>query len=201
MPGDKVSNRGYLVKTLLLLLGVVIALCMSELITRQIFREPGRTQYVPDPIVGFRHAPNQRVWQTNEAREFGVWFTTNSQGNPDLERLIDKPEGVYRIAVIGDSMAEAAQVRQEERFTSLLERELTEWCQTNCGTIQQIEVLNFGTASYGTSQEWLNYQSHVRHYAPDLVLLVFLPGNDLMNNSFQLEVRRAGRPEIMPFFI
>ena len=198
--GQKTRWRGYLLKILLALLSVVVALGLSELIVRLIFSPPTRMQFVPDPIVGFRHAPNQRVWMTNEAQEFGVWFTTNSQGDPDIERSVDKPEGVYRIAVIGDSIAEATQVRQEERFTSLLEWQLTEWSQRRLSSIQQVEVLNFGTSSYGTAQEWLYYQSHVRNYDPDMVLLVFLPGNDIRNNSFQLEIARAGRSEIMPFF-
>jgi lysophospholipase L1-like esterase len=196
----KARLRGRLGKLLLVLLGIGAALFVSELVVRLIFPLRMHIQFVPDRSVGFRHAPNQRVWWTNLEREYGVWFTTNSQGDPDVERTIDKPERVYRIAVVGDSMVEAAQVSQEERFTSLLERWLEEWIQEQSSSIQHVQVLNFGTMRYGTAQEWLYYQVHVRRYDPDLVMLVFLPTNDVKNNSFQLEVVRSGRPEIAPFF-
>jgi len=195
----KVRARGCLVKAVLIIFGVALALIVSELAARLIFPTT-QMLFVPDPVVGFRHAPNQRVWWTNECREFGVWFTTNAHGEPDIERSIDKPEGVYRVAIIGDSIVEAAQVRREDRFTSILERWLNEWIQMYPSSIQQVEVLVFGTTSYGTAQEWLYYKSYVRRYSPDVVLLVFLPANDIRNNSFQLEVVQAGRPEIMPFF-
>ncbi len=196
----QVYRHDKLVKLVAVSLAVVVALGLAEVLSRWLFPVPGRMKFVPDPMVGFRHAPNQKVWITNAAHEFGAWFTTNSVGDPDPERLHHKPKDVYRIAVLGDSMVEAAQVQWQDRFTSRLERQLSERMRTTPGNRQRVEVLNFGTASYGTAQEWLYYRSHVRHYSPDLVLLVLLPGNDIRNNSFELEVLESERPEIMPFF-
>lgn len=203
---DKAPRRrlelltGRLHHALLAASSVVITLLLLEVTLRLFFPAPRQPQFMPDPILGVRHTPHQRVWVTNEAWEFGVWFTTNAHGAPDVERSIEKPEGTYRIAVLGDSMVEGSQVRQEERFVSLLERQLTEWVQTHVGWLRRVEVLNFGASSYGTTQEWLYYQSYVHHYAPDFVLVAVFPGNDIMNNSFALEIERAGRPEIRPFF-
>ncbi len=187
-------------RLLLMGLGLLAALVLTEGLARYLVPAPGRARFEPDPEVGFRHAPGQRIWLTNEAHEFGVWFTTNMHGDPDVERSLQKPAGSYRIAVLGDSMVEASQVEQAERFTAVLEQQLTAWAQAALGSTQQVEVMNFGTASYGTAQEWLYYEGHARRFAPDLVLLVIFPGNDVQNNSYALEVERAGRPEIMPFF-
>ena len=104
--------REYALKISLVILSTIIALIFAELAARLIFPPTPPIQLIPDPIVGFRHKPNQRVWHTNGVNEFGVWFTTNSHGDPDIEFEIEKPDQVYRIAIIGDSMAEAAQVTQ-----------------------------------------------------------------------------------------
>ena len=50
-----------------------------------------------------------------------------------------------------------------------------------------VEVINFGVSGFGTIQEWQMLEHYVGDYAPDLVLLAFLPGNDVRNNSRQLE--------------
>ncbi len=78
---------------------------------------------------------------------------------------------------------------------------MTAWIE-NGGAINfdRVEVLNFGTAGYGTCQELLIYESDVVRYAPDLVLVTFLPANDVRNNSFDLEILLSGRRNILPFF-
>jgi lysophospholipase L1-like esterase len=184
---------------LLVISSIVVACVILEVLLRLFFPVPGQPQFMPDPILGIRHTPHQRVWVANATRDFGTWFTTNSHGAPDVERSIEKPQRTYRIAVLGDSMVEGSQVSWEERFSSMLERQLTEWVQSHIGQQERVEVLNFGASSYGTTQEWLYYQSHVRHYAPDMVLVAVF-ANDIMNNSFELEIEHADRPEIRPFF-
>lgn len=176
------------------LLGVFFALLLMEAAVRLFLPQSGRPQYLPDPVVGYRHRPDQELWVSDESLEFRAWFSTNAHGDPDRERSLEKGEGVYRIAVVGDSMVESAQVARSERFTELLEGALSE------ETGLQVEVLNFGTSGYSTAQEWLYYREHVRSFRPDLVLLVFLPGNDIKNNSYHLEVERSCRPETSPFF-
>lgn len=183
--------------------GIVLALALMELAARLIFPQPGSIAFIPDEVTGFRHQPSQRVWLSDEAGEFEGWFRTNSHGDPDPERSLGKPQGGYRVAVLGDSMVEAAQVPPEQRFTRLLEQALASAGGTDDRLeqpVQTVEVLNFGVSGFGTAQEWLYYREHVRNFDPDLVLLFFLPGNDIKNNSFELEVRRSCRPEVSPFY-
>ena len=67
----QVYRHDKLVKLVAVSLAVVVALGLAEVLSRWLFPVPGRMKFVPDPMVGFRHAPNQKVWITNAAHEFG----------------------------------------------------------------------------------------------------------------------------------
>lgn len=197
MPKQK---KTWLARLLVVPFGLVIGLIAAEALCRVFVPATSDISFIPDPIVGFRHEPNQRSWHTTRSREFSTWFTTNSFGDPDIERTKEKPGEVCRVAVLGDSMVEAAQVWRRHRFTTLLEQELSGLRSCFGRTVSGVEVLNFGVRAWGTAQELLYYQTHVREFAPDLVLVAFFPVNDVRNNSFELEVIEAQRPELSPFF-
>lgn len=72
----------------------------------------------------------------------------------------------------------------ENAFWSVMERKLGK-CEALQG--RKIEVINFGVSGYGTGQEWLTLQRRAWLYDPDIVLLAFLTGNDIRNNTFALD--------------
>lgn len=185
------APRELLGKLSLALFGVLVALVLMEGLARTLSPPPGQIQFLPDAAVGYRHAPNQDLWVRDVFGEYAACFRTNAFGDPDRVRELEKPAGSYRIAVIGDLMVQGSEVVSEERFTDRLEEQLTTWAQTQPVPYRQVEVLNFGVAGYSTAQEWLHYRFHVHRFAPDLVVLVFLPGNDVKNNHYTLEVERS----------
>lgn len=146
--------------------------------------------YQPDPCCGSRLNANAGFWHLSEGR---AYITTNSAGFRDREHAIEKPPGTLRIAVLGDSFAEALQVEARDAFWAVLERELSA-CNTLDG--RTVEVFNFGVSGFGTTQELQLLRHHVWRYDPDIVLLAFLPGNDVRNNSRELETDRQ-----KPFYI
>ena len=77
--------------------------------------------YQPDPVRGWELRPEARGWWRNEGN---AWVPINSDGMRDEEHPAAKPPGEVRIAVLGDSCAEALQVPAEKTFWSLLEKEL-----------------------------------------------------------------------------
>ena len=79
---------------------------------------------------------------------------------------------IYVSPVLGDSIVEALQVPIEQRFTTVLQKDL----EKNTG--KHIEVMNFGTGGFSTGQEYLQYIQNVRQYKPDLVLLVMHHGDE-----------------------
>jgi hypothetical protein len=102
----------------------------------------------------------------------------------DREHAYQKPKDTIRIAFIGDSFTEAEQVPIEDDFVSVTEQRLAR-CPRLHG--MKVETMNFGCDSYGTAQELATLRHAVWKYSPDIVVLTFFPGNDLRNNSINLE--------------
>lgn len=125
-----------------------------------------------------------------QSREGEARLRINVSGLRDVEHPVAKPEGVLRIALLGDSFAEAAQVEIEETFFRRLGPAL-EACGAAGG--RRVEVLNFGVSGWGTAQELVALRTKVRDYAPDVVILLVVPTNDLRNNVRALE-GDPGRP-------
>jgi hypothetical protein len=111
-----------------------------------------------------------------------VWFAEfrgkgNSLGFRDREHEREKPEGVYRILAIGDSISMGLMVEvSEDVYTSVLERTLRE-------KNPNVEVLNFGVSGYNTQQEVAMLVEKGLDYAPDLVLLQYCLNDRQMVND------------------
>ncbi len=134
-------------------------------------------------------APGAAGWIGTEG---GSYVRINSKGLQDREHVESKADGVYRIAVLGDSYAEATQVEVHDTFWSRLESNLDR-CPAFAGN--RVEVINFGVSGYGTAQELITLRRHVWQYSPDLVLLAFFQGNDVKDNS-----RTLSEKTYRPFF-
>ncbi len=144
-----------------------------------------------DGVTGFSLRPGASGWQTDEGR---AWVAINADGQRDIAHAVIKPSGTYRIAVLGDSYAEARQVPLEASFPKKLEQALAS-CDVLAGRTP--EVINFGVSGFGTTQELLQLRDRVWKYQPDLVLLAFTTGNDVVNNSYALE-KNADKPYFLP---
>ncbi len=121
----------------------------------------------------------------------------NEAGLRGEEAPLAKPPGEFRVALIGDSFVAALQVEEDRSFTRLLEKEIPA-CAPGLGVPR---TLNFGVPGYGTVQEYLTIKKALE-YKPDLIVFVFYPGNDLINNSPELspqEIRPFFRPETGDF--
>jgi hypothetical protein len=146
--------------------------------------------YQPDPVLGWTLRPGVTGWFRKEG---GALVSVNPAGRRDEHVPMGKPDGVYRIAVLGDSYSEAFQVEREQAYWALLPR-LLQQCGFQPG--KRFQVLNFGVSGYGTGQQYLTLVSRAFLYQPDLVLLQFTNGNDVQNNSAALETEK-----VRPFFV
>jgi len=140
---------------------------------------------------GFHTSDRDLGWKlkpgvSGEWKGEGASFVrVNSDGLRDREHTKAKPPNTLRIAVLGDSFTEAIHVPVEQTFWSKLERKLG-----NCEAVKgrkNVEVINFGVQGYGTAQELIMLRKKVWDYNPDIVILAFFIGNDVINNSPQLE--------------
>ncbi|MEG4493019.1 SGNH/GDSL hydrolase family protein [Microcoleus sp. D3_18_C4] len=156
------------------------------------FVESAPTRFhTSDPNLGWKLKPGA----SGEWNEEGASFVqVNSESLRDhREHTKAKPPNTLRVAVLGDSFTEAIHVPVEQTFWSKLERKLG-----NCEAVKgrkNVEVMNFGVQGYGTAQELIMLRKKVWDYSPDIVILAFFIGNDIINNSPQLEYDRY-----RPFF-
>ena len=143
-----------------------------------------------DAARGVALKPGKQGWDDGEG---GAYVKINSLGYRDVEHTREKPPGVFRIAVLGDSFTEARQVSIGDTFCKQLEKRLSG--RPEFGNLK-VEVLNFGIGGYGTDQELLTLRLHVLDFSPDLVMLAFCPGNDVAGNSRQLnsQVKNSFKP-------
>jgi len=136
--------------------------------------------FEPDPYTGFRHKPGSAGYYPT-----GIEANANSRGLRDDEVAVPKPDGVFRILVIGDSFTVGANIEQAEAYPQVLERLL----QSSSG--QQLEVINAGTGGWSPYQ----YASFLEHYGadyePDLVLAGLFVGNDIYVNRFAPDQTRT----------
>jgi len=132
---------------------------------------------IVDPVRGWALRPGAWAHKSNEGE---ADVAINADGMRDRDHPRQKPQGTFRIAVLGDSFTLASHVAVEKTYWSVLERLLRD-CRALAGRTP--EVINFGVTGYGTAQELLTLRHHAWEYGPDLVLLAFLTGNDVANNS------------------
>lgn len=146
-----------------------------------------------DELRGVALKPNKSGLYRHEGEGY---LRINSLGYRDVEHAIEKSPKTFRIAVLGDSYAEARQVALEDTFWSYLQQHLN-----TCPALtdKHVEVLNFGIGGYGTTQELLTLQHHIWQFSPDMVLLTVTTGNDLTENSKELSSNGEWRSDFRPF--
>ncbi len=167
-----------------LLLSSATALCVGEVALR-IAGVSHPNFYQPDPARGWGLIPGASGrWRSEGDAQVEI----NRDGFRGPQRASGRVPGTLRVAVLGDSCAEAVQVPYEQTFVALLERDLAA-CPALAG--RRVEALDFGVAGYGTAQELLTLRTQAAAFAPDLVLLAFYSGNDVRNNSRLLDADPA----------
>ncbi|MCA9739883.1 MAG: SGNH/GDSL hydrolase family protein [Gemmatimonadota bacterium] len=166
----------------LALLGVasLFALTLSEGAVRIIRHRPtvpgaNVIRVEPDTLLGWikkanfegvRYAP----------REYTIHESFNSRRIRGPEYPLAKPDGEYRILVLGDSFAQGYTVEFEDLFSEVMKKAL------NASGGRPVQVINAGTAGWSTDQELLWFRRDGVAYDPDLVILLFY-GNDINSNG------------------
>jgi len=175
-------------KLLTLFLGVIVPILIVEVFLRIVgYSYPILT--TTDRALGVVLRPGAEGWYRKEGE---AYIRINPDGLRDREHQKTKPPNTLRIAVLGDSYAEALQVPIENTFWAVMEQRL-KGCDAVKG--RSVEVINFGVSGYGTAQELISLRRKVWAYQPDIVLLAVTTGNDISDNS------RALKGEHIPYFV
>ena len=181
---------------------VLTALLLPLLILEAAFRLAG--PFIPGnydtgayltrhPRYGHYHPANYSGWIKRD--EYVVHIQTNAERQRGPTIPFERSPGTYRILVLGDSFVEAAQVAEHERFVD----RLREGLNAGGGPVRY-EVIDGGCGGWGAVQQLLYLQHKGPRYQPDLVLLAFFVGNDVHNNSLELELDGNTNAALKPYF-
>jgi lysophospholipase L1-like esterase len=159
-------------KLALSLIAVLVSLLAAEGLLRVTGAAPkvyairkGRFQLAKNPKLGYEPAPAD--YQGKDLSFYDYLGASNREGFRDVDHALAKPPGVYRIVVLGDSIAAGLHVdRNEDLFSPVLQKLLTE-------RGKKAEVINLAVSGYNTQQEVELLKEKGLRYQPDLVLLAY----------------------------
>ena len=200
---DKNFFRSLFAKLALSGATVVFCLLLLELTLRVTGLEPDFF-FRLDPQVGASYIPNKKGWYKFSGGDQSI--VINQYGYRDRNWDTNKPDGTQRIAFLGDSYLAGMEVAREDRVTEKLAALL----QSPDNSVGDTEILNFGVTGFGTAQELETLRHRVKPFAPDKVVLFFYSGNDLHNNSLELDpepnrlhyqLDKDGQLERLPFHV
>ncbi len=149
---------------LLLLVSLSVSFAIGEAILRLVgYRGAPQSNIsniyeVQDPILDWRYIPN------SEVQLGGLVFKYNRAGFRDVDHEVNKPKGITRIMVVGDSVSEGNGVRSEAVFSRALQARLG----------PGYEVINIAAGGLNTPQEVHLFESEGLQYKPDLVIINFV---------------------------
>lgn len=162
-----------------LLFGIVLALALDQAIR----------WFLPPPTTEDRHWYVQTVryhpllgWSGRPdfvGTKDGIPIRTNSRGYRDREPADAENDRTRGVLFLGDSFTWGDEVRQEDRYTSLLEAS----CGAACDRLPPIRAINKGIIGYGTAQSLLDYLLTPDKRPFDVVILALYAGNDLTDNG------------------
>ncbi len=99
---------------------------------------------------------------------YGKLIVRNTFGFRDRDFVVPKPEGTYRIVMIGDSFAWGVGLDVEQALPKVLEKGLSA-----AKTRGEIEVVNAAEPGHNTVEEFLLLEEKGLGYEPDMVILIY----------------------------
>lgn len=121
-----------------------------------------------DSRLGWGLIPNANGFDSEF--EWRVRYKVNEDGL--RERTIEAKKGkdAFRILVLGDSFVEGYGIRQDRRFSDLMEKILL-------AQGKRVEVINAGVRGYNLGQYYVFFKTLYEKYAPDLVIIAAVSGD------------------------
>lgn len=179
-------SRPLLVACLFVVLGTLLGLVVGEVAIRTLtpdrsaFELRGLHRFRPDLpwLYELRPGAQGRLSETGSAS-----YRISADGLRDAIHVRPKPPGVFRVVVLGDSIAFGYGVEQEEAFPQLLEQRLARLAPDS-----GIEVVNLGVGGYNAYNEEKLLEGVGRSYEPDLVLVQFCI-NDLNDPTLHFDAQ------------
>ncbi len=151
----------------------------------QILAAPGAREsfhppiYQSDDQLGYTLRPSVIYDHQSPYGDFSALIQVNQEGFRDRPVSLNKPPGVFRIFVLGDSFPFGLGVNNDQSFPARLETLLNEgeW-RKEVKDLPRFEVINPRVPGYNLPHYYLMAKLQALRYEPDLILLSLLPWND-----------------------
>ncbi|MCI4650965.1 hypothetical protein [Phaeodactylibacter sp.] len=98
----------------------------------------------------------------------GGHFTTNTFGLRDRPTTQRKPDGVFRIALLGGSIEMGSGVDTDETYENLFEDRLN--ASNSLDNYEKVEILNFSVSGIHLPQHFAIFESRATPFKPDAVI-------------------------------
>jgi SGNH hydrolase-like domain, acetyltransferase AlgX len=161
------------------LLGLLASEAGFRALKRVVCIGQGAKLFRPHPVFGWTHEPDAEGWTqgcVGRRFEWRAFSRMNADGLRDRDYPHVRRPDVPRVLVLGDSYVEGMQVPIAETFVKRVEAALGAAGRT-------AEVIDAGFSGFGTDNELLFFTSEGDRWEPDVVLLVFTPSNDVVENA------------------
>ena len=163
-----------------------VGFALSGLLVAVAILEVGCRLYTPQPpLMLTKDLLNRGRFTTpgihhNHQSEFSTTIEVNSDGFVDYEWADDQSTDIL---LIGDSFVQGAQVPMDTSIGRLLHNDLDK------------NVKSIGVPGAGTITELLLLEQWIDRLNPEVVLVGFLPSNDVLNNHPELE-SKSDKPSV-----
>lgn len=166
---DKKSN-GIVSGIAISIASVLLLFVIIEVILRLVNYNPIGRLTDDERAIFIRPSANPaRIYEATPnttGRGWGTEISINSHGFRGNEYAVEKPPGIFRIVVIGDSIAFGNGLVAGTEFPAVLEKQYRE-------AGQAVEVLNLALGGYDTLQEIATLEDIGLKFKPDLVILAY----------------------------
>lgn len=184
-PGSPGRGRHLLFGIVWLALGILAAAGVAEFALRRMALNVGRVSTLSDPVLHHVHQPGiTEVFSdpAGEIRPHPVRFAPDGRiVDAAAESAAAVPDRPHRVALLGDSFVEAAQVDYRNSFAGLLAQR---WAPV-------AGVRNYGVASYSPVLHRLQWMHSIASWRPTHVLLM-LYDNDVADDPMYASVAVRG---------
>lgn len=156
-----ISVRTIAGRAVALLLGVAIALAAAESGARILSGVLSLSPYMRyDDVTGWTARPGASKRHRDSRAGFDVVYHINDQGFRGRLHEQQKPKGVRRVVVLGDSNGFGWGISEDNHFAAILDK-----------SSEDVEVINLSLSGYGTDQEYLRFIKEGIAFNPDVVIL------------------------------
>jgi lysophospholipase L1-like esterase len=172
------------IKLALAVFGCVMALALSEIAVRVLRLGPDTNIVFAD---NYRLSADPRLAYELVPGSVDGSARISSAGLRDREYAPAKPPGVFRVVVIGDSIAYGFGIPQSDALSKQLEELLQSY---HAVRPVRVEVLNLGVSGYNIDQIVENLRTRGLRWQPDLIVYAYCL-NDPQVDSFELASLKA----------